>query len=225
MPKRKTKLSRAYVESAQQIIITDWSRIEKVYGHNLSAAVRKEVLEATDRYVMFVPVESVAETVRAASHKVKRAQKAGLEFIAAVEGMNGPNHNSIVPGFFVFPHFGRAEKLNLFFEMIASFTEACRIALEEINAPSNHGAVKESSWRWWISELTQIAKRHGLPWQVRKDSDKSRTEKPSQFVAFVRELQSSIPCPYRPTRRENDALATAINRARGSGQQTDASVS
>lgn len=219
MPRRRAKLSRALIVGPPRTIgITNaqWSRIEAAYKYDLSAALRKELLESTNLYLTFVPVEFAAETVEAASGKVKRAQKAGLEFMGAVNGLNEPKGDGIVANF-VYRRFGRTERLNLFFEMMQSFIGACGIALQEINDPSNHGAINESSWRCWIVDLTKIVESHGLPWQVRKDSDKSQG-RASPFVSLVYELQCCIPHPYQPRRRAGDALATAINRARSSGQ-------
>ena len=118
---------------------------------------------------------------------------------------------------FVFRHFGGTEKLNLFFEMMASFTQACGAALKEINDPRSRGAIKESNWKWWIRELIKIARMHNLDWKVRKDRITNLTDQPSAFVTLVRELQCCIPGPFHPVHRSDDALATAIVRARDAG--------
>jgi hypothetical protein len=220
MPRRKAKLKWGLVNSAPkstiEISAPDWSRIEKAYGTSVSGAAREAVQQAMQIYFMTVSVELTAETVKGATRKVKRVQRAGQDFVAAVIDMNVPQ-GSLVSSF-VFRHFGRAEKLNLFFEMMESFTQACGAALKDIKNPRNHGAIRESSWKWWIRELTEIAKRNSLPSTVRKDSVTNLTDEPSQFVAFVRELQGYIPRPFQPPRRGDDALATAITRARATGQ-------
>ena len=64
-----------------------------------------------------------------------------------------------------------------------------------------------------------IVKEHGLPYEVRKDSDKQKPNSPiSPFVLFVDELQKCIPNEFRrhspPGSERREALATAIGRAR-----------
>ena len=46
------------------------------------------------------------------------------------------------------------------------------------------GFSKGEAWDRWIVRLTSIAEKHGLPWRVRKDSDK-QSDRQSPFVEFV----------------------------------------
>ena len=88
-----------------------------------------------------------------------------------------------------------------------------------------------SMWDLWVVKLTEIAKRHDLPFAARKDSTNKR--KPGvriPFVDFVRELQKYIPDECRrkprpskkdqfgkrPSKKElsDDAFAHLISRAR-----------
>jgi hypothetical protein len=75
-------------------------------------------------------------------------------------------------------------------------------------------------WNWWVRKLTAVLKAHQLPTEARKDTDKSKTEKPSPFVGFIRELQACIPADYRRTTHSDPALAVAIVRARASVRVT-----
>ncbi len=77
-------------------------------------------------------------------------------------------------------------------------------------------------WELWVRKLTNILSKNGLPTRVRKDTDKSKTAKPSPFVSFIRELQACLPAKYRrshalrPDVEANVALSTAIVRSRPS---------
>jgi hypothetical protein len=55
---------------------------------------------------------------------------------------------------------------------------------------------------------------HQLPIEVRKDTDKNATRKPSPFVALIRELQACIPEADRKSTHSDIALSEAIARAR-----------
>ena len=96
--------------------------------------------------------------------------------------------------------------------------DACDRALHDLQ--EENGFRDGETWGLWIRKLTKILKAHQLPTEVRKDTDKNITGKPSPFVAFVRELQACVPEEYRrsqPYSAEapaNIALSEAIYRAR-----------
>jgi hypothetical protein len=78
--------------------------------------------------------------------------------------------------------------------------------------------IKGHAWGLWVQALTQIAKSERMSWQVRKDvGNKSRTDKQSDFVLFVGELQNLLPTECRRGKPSKSALADAINEARSSG--------
>ena len=77
-------------------------------------------------------------------------------------------------------------------------------------SPRDQGFSKGEAWDRWIVRLTSIAEKHGLPWRVRKDSDKQSRSSP--FVELVWELQQSVPKAHR--RYSRGALAGAIVAAR-----------
>jgi hypothetical protein len=96
--------------------------------------------------------------------------------------------------------------------------DACDRALHDLQ--EENGFRDGEEWGLWIRKLTKILKAHQLRTEVRKDTNKNLTGKPSSFVAFVRELQACIPKEYRrsqPNSAEasaNIALSEAIYRAR-----------
>jgi len=89
----------------------------------------------------------------------------------------------------------------------------CQDALRELDDTKDQGFSKGEAWDRWIVRLTSIAEKHGLPWRVRKDSDKqSQQSRISPFVELVWELQQSVPKAHR--RSSRGALAGAIVGAR-----------
>jgi hypothetical protein len=92
--------------------------------------------------------------------------------------------------------------------------ERCRqwqLEFDRLRAKSlNQGFNKGEAWERWIVRLTSIAEKHGLPWRVRKDSDKQSDQSP--FVELIWELQQSVPKAHR--RYSRGALAGAIVGAR-----------
>jgi hypothetical protein len=91
-------------------------------------------------------------------------------------------------------------------------------ALEELEDKKDkdkkdQGFSKGEAWERWIVQLTSIAEKHGLPWRVRKDSDKQSVRPVSPFVKFVWELQQFVPKTHR-LEHSRGAVAEAIVKAR-----------
>jgi hypothetical protein len=92
------------------------------------------------------------------------------------------------------------------------FSKACQ---DTISFLSNHDFWPAGgAWEIWMRELTGILDCHRLPTSARKDSDKTRSEKTSDFVQLVAELQQLIPPQFRRHYHSKPALATAIHSAR-----------
>jgi hypothetical protein len=93
--------------------------------------------------------------------------------------------------------------------LLTSFRDACTLALRDLqDAPSfREGGARDI----WILRLTQIMEDNGLSVGVRKDAGgKSRSDKQSPFVLFVRELQFCLPDACRCSMQSDSALAKAI---------------
>jgi hypothetical protein len=85
-------------------------------------------------------------------------------------------------------------------------------ALRELDDTKDQGFSKGEAWDRWIVRLTSIAEKHGLPWRVRKDSDK-QSDRQSPFVEFVWALQQFVPDAHR-RKHSRGAVAVAIVAAR-----------
>jgi hypothetical protein len=108
----------------------------------------------------------------------------------------------------------KEDKLVRLRRLPALLRDACTSALAELDNPKLPGHREGDCWRGWVQNLTYIAKAHGLPTAARTDTDKIAGDKPSPFVALVRELQRLVPAATARHAHSNDALAKAIQRAR-----------
>ena len=108
---------------------------------------------------------------------------------------------------------GRDGLQNLALDLANSISKGCDLALADLR--SEQSAFRSGDmWNWWVCELIAVLKARQLPTEARKDTDKSKTEKPSPFVGLIRELQACIPADYRRATHSDTALAVAIVRAR-----------
>ena len=74
--------------------------------------------------------------------------------------------------------------------------------------------VEGKSWDAMVRQLSDFAEGKGYPTGASKGANKSKSGKPSDFVAFVRELQRTFPKKYQHHMTSDDALAKAIGAAR-----------
>jgi len=118
------------------------------------------------------------------------------------------------------PFKGRHGLQNLALKLDRDVSKSCERALAELRSQKDSGFRRGEMWELWVRKLTTILSNKELPTRIRKDSDKTKTAKPSPFVSFIRELQACLPEKYRrshgqrPDFETNIALSTAIIRAR-----------
>jgi hypothetical protein len=210
MSKRRAKLNTATVKEniCLRISDADWHRIELAY-RPLPERLRNEILAATQWYLESALAEGVAEPVKTAVQRIKGVERTGDAFLKALDTVRGSQSEQMI-----FQKFGNTDRINLFYEMMQSYLKACRLVLDQVTDPTSHGWIEGSAWASWVVDLTQIMRTHGLPHQARKDVDKKRKDIHSKFVALLRELQTCFPKKFRRGWQSDDALATAINRAR-----------
>ncbi|MBR0796857.1 hypothetical protein JQ615_15785 [Bradyrhizobium jicamae] len=98
---------------------------------------------------------------------------------------------------------------------LQALTRSCWVLAEySIQNPECLDALsRDERWDVWVSDLTGIAERAGLPSGARKDSDKNSGQA-SPFVRLVDTLQHFIPESRRRFVHSLDGLATGINRGR-----------
>jgi hypothetical protein len=195
----------------------DWQRIQVAYGSELSPDLRKEIYEATIRFLQFVPFEQAAQPVLIARQKIKRVfkaatdlQKAILEHPQSDAGDATLYANRLINRYFDDGSITDRDKLGFLGKLMGPLSTACSFALEHLDNHKNHGRREGEAWRLWVQNLKSILAAKGLPTEVRKDTDKNRTGNPSPFVAFIHELQACVPETFRRSIQSDGALAQSI---------------
>ena len=237
VPRVSAKLPIASADGKPRLKISqgDWKRIEKAYGHALTKPLRQKVCDATREYLEWDELEKAAQRASEAEVKINAVKAAASKFRDAI--FQRPRNIARDADFFArrliskrlgLSFQGRDGLQNLLLKIERDISDACDRAFDIFDAcdralhdlQEENGFRDGETWGLWIRKLTKILKAHQLPTEVRKDTDKNLTGKPSPFVAFVRELQACIPEEYRfsqPNSAEapaNIALSEAIYRAR-----------
>ena len=237
MPRVAAKLPIASADGKPRLKISegDWKRIEKAYGHALTKPLRQKVCDATREYLEWDELEKAAQRVSEAKVKIDAVKAAASKFTDAI--FRRPRNIARDADFFarrlISKHLGlsfqgRDGLQNLILKIERDISDACDRAFDIFDARDRalHDLQEENgfrdgeTWGLWIRKLTKILKAHQLPTEVRKDTVKNLTGKPSPFVAFVRELQACVPEEYRRSQpysadaSANIALSEAIYRAR-----------
>jgi hypothetical protein len=227
MARTKPKLSFATAGGKPSLKSADWQRIESVYGRSLPNSVRRKIRAVTRKFLEWAVFEHTVRSSSEAMERVRSIKKAAREFQEVV--FTCPANVGSDADFFarhlICKHLnlaydkGRDGLQNLALDLANSISKGCDLALADLR--SEQSAFRSGDmWNWWVCELTAVLKAHQLPTGARKDTDKSKTEKPSPFVGLIRELQACIPVDYQGTTHSDTALAVAIVRARGSVRVT-----
>ena len=229
MARTKPKLSFAAAGGKPRLKISsaDWQRIESAYERSLPNSVRRKIRAVTRTFLDWAVFELTVRPISEAMERVQSIKKAARKFQEAV--FTCPANVGSDADFFarhlICRHLnlsfdkGRDGLQNQALNLANSISKGCDLALADLR--SEQSAFRSGDmWNWWVCKLTAVLKAHQLPTQARKDTDKSKTEKPSPFVGFIRELQACIPADYRRTNHSDPALAVAIVRARASVRVT-----
>ena len=235
MGKRAPKLPVASAGGGEEerrkvVVITDsdWQRIEKAYGQKLSPKARRDIHEKTQKFVDRAEFEQNAELVSDARDRITTILGAASSLRSAIH--SGIHDADIYACSLIKKHLWKqsdAEKqkegdaikrrrrkkddpLRNISSGLRPLIFASKDALGELD--EDQGFSKGEAWERWIVRLISIAEKHGLPWRVRKDSDK-QSDCQSPFVEFVWALQEFVPDAHR-RKHSKGAVAMAIVAAR-----------
>ena len=211
-----------------KISSADWQRIELAYGHSLSSHIRRKICSATREFLEWAEFEHTARPNSEAVARVQSIKKAVRDFQVAIlrcpPGIGRDAdyfaRNLICKYSGLTFTKGRDGLQNLALDLERRISKGCDFAAVELKRNREHGWRKGDMWDRWVRMVTAALDANQLPTSVRKDTDKIRTDKPSEFVALFRELQACIPAAYRRSQAQfsdsqsNIALSTAIVRAR-----------
>jgi hypothetical protein len=207
-------------EKTITLVTPDWQRIERAYGHRLSADVRSACVRATTTFVLFEksertgsPVADLRTTIRTCKKRASEFQKA----LPSLETCEGSYAQLFVSESMKDPTL-KKRPFEIMHGILASFDAACNVALAELSEYPSF-TKQGDAWNSWLRKLNKILETHGLPSGVRKDAgNKSKTDKQSPFTLLVWELQSCLPVECRRPAHSKGALATAMIRALGSNK-------
>jgi hypothetical protein len=219
-------------ERRKVVAITDsgWRRIEKAYGQKLSPQVRRDIHEKTQEFVDRAEFEQNAEPWSDARDRITTIINAASSLRSTID--SGTHDADIYACSLIKKHLWKqngAKKEDDAFKKrrrkkgdpLRNISGGMRLlifasqdALRELDDTKDQGFSKGEAWGRWIVRLTSIAERHGLPWRVRKDSDKqSGRRHASPFVEFVWELQQFVPETHRRG-HSRGAVAQAVVKDR-----------
>jgi hypothetical protein len=197
----------------------DWRRIELAYGHAVPMTAREQIRGQTLTFLFFVEGEQVARPISEAKDRILQLKEAAKAFQeTAFDNPQDSGRDArvyadhLVKRYFDDARIAGPEGLRSLGLVMTSLIVACNQALSHLQNPQNHRRRGEA-WENWIRRITDVIKAHQLPIEVRKDTDKNATRKPSPFVALIRELQACIP-EGRKSTHSDIALSEAIVRAR-----------
>src|SRR5262245_58178899 len=237
MGKRAPKLPVASVgggeeEKRKVVAITDsdWQRIEKAYGQKLSLKARRDMREKTQEFVDRAEFEQNAEPVSDARDRITTIIGAASSLRSAID--SGIHDADIYACSLIKKHLWKQsdakkqkegdtikrrrrkkrDPLRNISSDMRLLIFASQDALRELDDTKDQGFSKGEAWDRWIVRLTSIAEKHGLPWRVRKDSDK-QSDRQSPFVEFVWALQQFVPDAHG-REHSRGAVAVAIVAAR-----------
>ena len=199
----------------------DWRRIELAYGRAVPITAREQIRGATVTFLLFVEGEQVARPISEARDRILQHKEAAAAFQEAV--FDNPQDSGwdsrvyadrLVERYFDDARIASPQRLRSLGFVMTSLIVGCNKALAHLENPQNHGRRRGETWGNWVCRITDVMKAHQLPIEVRKDTDKNATLKPSPFVALIKELQACIPEAHRRTTHSEIALSEAIVRAR-----------
>jgi hypothetical protein len=208
----------------------DWQSIESAYGQKLSPQARRDIHEKTQKFVDRAEFERHAEPVSDARDRITTIIGAASSLRSAID--SGIHDADIYACSLIKKHLWkqsdakkqkegdaikrRRRKKDDPLRNISSGMRllifASQDALRELDDANDQGFSKGEAWDRWIVRLTSIAEKRGLPWRVRKDSDK-QSDRHSPFVEFVWALQQFVPDAHR-RKHSRGAVAVAIVAAR-----------
>ena len=201
----------------------DWKRIELAYGYAVPMAAREAIRAATLTFLFFVKGEQVARPISEPRDRIQQLKEAAKAFQEAVfDNPQDSRRDSriyadhLVKRYFDDARIAGREGLRSLGLVMTSLIVACNHALAHLENPQNHAHRRGDAWGNWVRRVTDVIEAHQLPSEVRKDTDKNATGKPSPFVALIRELQACIPEADRRSTHSDIALSEAIVRARRS---------
>lgn len=208
--------------TAKRPTISDGARrvVEDAYGRRLRDPIWEQIKASTNRFAsdeQFTPtlkeLRQRLETLSRAAHYFERQVPKGISGSTSLNEL----HRQTLKELRV---LGLETATAIPYLQILAQT--CRILADYcVRNPECLDALsRDDLWDIWISDLTDIIQKEGLPSGARKDSDKNAGQA-SPFVRLVSALQRYISKSRRRFAHSLDGLATGINRGRKNWRMTE----
>src|SRR5262249_53837085 len=221
MTSRKRK-ARLPASGAKEIVFAqdDWKSIEQAYGRDLPLEVREYIRFVTNAVSVVGNVERTAPALEKIKDKTKKLSDAAQTLLKEA---GWPSSTATDTSFETLANeLAKAVKEHAndhsqFLLMVYAALAGCNLML---SSWESDGGLREG-WIWdaWVQGISEMVEHHGLPSEVRKDSNiRPSKEVSSAFVMLIDNLQKYLP---RDLQRHKiltsaDALEQAIYRARKS---------
>jgi hypothetical protein len=224
MPRLSGKIPRITLRAETGLCVTEegWRLLEKTYGCKIPDEARSAINAATNK---FLQLASAEEDAPLKADALKRLENLKGRTTSLEEAINElPVDNPIreyvdeeIAFAYSISRYEHSipilEYLSTFERELGRFSKACQDIIT--NLSSHDFWPTGGAWDVWIRQLTTILDRHDLPTSARKDSDKAKSDKASQFVELVAAFQELIiPEQLRRSDLSKPALANAIHKAR-----------
>ena len=198
----------------------DWKRIERAYGHKISDLLREAIRDRTNVYLHFAQLENAAKPVAEAEKYLKAIYKAASALSNAFHLQCDDDARRYVDVLlkqsFSDPRLKVSDtndSLHSFKGVMTSFVVACEQVEHKLEENKPRGFRPGAYWNVWVRNVRSVLKENGLPSGYRKDTDKNKTGKLSDFVILVSELQKCIRPEYRRGAPHGTSLTELISRA------------
>ena len=224
MPRISEKLPRITIRGETGLCVTEkgWRLIEGRYGHQIPDEARSAVNAVINKFLQLASAEVDAPLKEDAFNRLRNLKDRTDSLREAFNELPVDNpvrqyvDEEIAFAYSISQYENATpilEYVSVFERDLERFSKACD---ETITFLSGHIFWPTGgAWDVWIRQLTTILNRHDLPTSARKDSDKAKSDKASEFVELVDELQRLIiPERFQRSIHSKPALATAIHKAR-----------
>jgi hypothetical protein len=201
----------------------DWSGVEEASGYSLTPAVRSRITELVQEYFDWEPFERNApfsEDVVACLRKIKKAALA-LELAIAGANASVPENvrqhaHSLIERFGSQLQAAQGRYLLAYRKQTSDFIAASTKAVSHLRDPDRSGAFVEGErWQRLVRELGRCLSGAGMKVGVSHGSDKSSSNRGSDFAEFLKALQGLFPKEFkRHHLSTSHAFAKEISRAR-----------
>ena len=195
-----------------------WKTLEKIIDKPISPDLRIELVDATNIFLSRAIFEHAAGPRADATKRLTALSRAANQFLSILNEAGSSDARRyaelLIERCLIDDRLPGEDRFDHVIGVTTSFAAACNLARNEL-ASGVYGEFRlGGSWEGWIRRLTEILDREGMSTSARKDAVKNKSEKASNFVLFIDELQKTVEPKFRRGTSTTDALAGAVHLAR-----------